>query len=123
MIGANDLQRGIEPEVVAANIEQAVRSLQDAHVSPVLESVLFVGDKLVAEGYRDINPSTERLNSLLRDVARNTNVPFLELNSTLAPSGRLASEFTYDGQHLKGEAYIRWRDAIRSLTRREATIH
>jgi lysophospholipase L1-like esterase len=123
MIGANDLQRGIEPEVVAANIEQVVRSLQEAHVSPVLESVLLVGDKLVAEGYRDINPSTERLNNLLRNVARNMNVPFLELNSTLAPSGRLASEFTYDGQHLKGEAYIRWRDAIRSLTGREATIH
>ncbi len=123
MIGANDLQQGIEPEIIAGNIEQIIRSLQDAHVSPVLESVLFVGDKLMADGHRDINPSAERLNALLRDIARNTNVTFLELNSTLAPSGRLASEFTYDGQHLKGEAYIRWRDAIRSLTGREATIH
>jgi lysophospholipase L1-like esterase len=123
MIGANDLQRGVEPEIVAKNIEQIVRSLQDAHVSPVLESVLFVGDKLVAGGYRDINPSAQKLNDLLRDFAHNANVTFLELNTTLAPSGRLASEFTYDGQHLKGEAYIRWRDAIRSLIRSEATTH
>ncbi len=123
MIGTNDLLQGVEPEIIAEKVEQIVRSLQEAHVSPVLESVLFVGDSLVADRYHDINPSAQRLNERLRDFARNTNVAFLDLNSTLAPSGRLASEFTYDGQHLKGEAYLRWRDAIRSQIGSEATIH
>jgi lysophospholipase L1-like esterase len=122
MIGANDLQRGVAPEIVAGKIEQIVLSLQEAHVRPVLASVLFVSDRFVADGYRDINPSTERLNNLLRDLARNTNVAFLELNAVLAPLGRLASEFTYDGQHLKGAAYIHWRNAIRSLIGSEATM-
>jgi len=122
MIGANDLLRGVEPEIVAQNIEQIVCALQDAHISPVVESILFVGDKHIADGYPDINPSAQRLNDLLRGFARNTSVAFLELNTILAPSGRLASEFTYDGQHLRGEAYILWRDAIRSLMGSEATI-
>jgi lysophospholipase L1-like esterase len=108
MVGVNDLADGATPEAVAENTSKILRSLQVAQISPVLQSVLFVGD-----GQRDINFSIEQLNTRLRELALKMRVPFLDLNPLLAPSGRLAPEFTYDGLHLKGTAYLRWGDAIK----------
>ena len=108
MIGVNDLFRGGTPEGTAETIGRIIRTLQEAQISPLLHSVVFVG-----EGHPDINASIQRLNDMLRETARRADVPFIDLNPILAPSGRLAPEFTYDGLHFRGEAYIRWRDAIR----------
>ena len=108
MIGVNDLSRGGTPEETAETIERIIHALQEAQISPLLQSVVFVGD-----GHPDINASIRRLNDMLRETARRASVPFIDLNPVLAPLGRLAPEFTYDGVHFRGAAYIHWRDAIR----------
>jgi lysophospholipase L1-like esterase len=109
MVGVNDLKRfESRPEVIAGNIKELVDRLQESHITPVVQSILFVG-----EAHKpDINPAIRQLNALLRIVASEASVPFLDVNAVLAPGGILADQFTYDGAHLTGAAYLTWRDVI-----------
>jgi lysophospholipase L1-like esterase len=108
MIGVNDLARdGLAPEQVGQNIRAIVRSLRDNRVGVVLQSVLFMSRGSEA------NPLIERLNVLLRNVAADEAISFLDLNATLAPAGALLPEVTYDGLHLSTRGYVLWAEALR----------
>lgn len=111
MIGVNDILQGRSPGTVARNIEQIVRTLRENQIHVILQSVLL----LSREAGFGANPHIKHLNLLLRDVAADQSAKFLDLNPTLAPDGALHPDFTRDGLHLAGRAYMLWADRLRPL--------
>lgn len=53
-------------------------------------------------------------NAALEQVAKRQGVTWINLYPLMADSeGKLRREFTNDGLHLMGQAYIVWRDALK----------
>lgn len=111
MIGVNDILQGASSAAVAENIRKIVHTFRENRIRVVLESVVLMSS---GAGF-GANPHIERVNILLRDVARDEAAEFLDLNVVLAPDGALHAEFTRDGLHLAGRAYKLWAECLRPL--------
>lgn len=105
MIGINDLFLGVRPQVIAQHVRSVVARLNANGAHVVLQSTLPVTDNV------KINAQVQELNALLRQVP---GVTFVDLHPLLAPSGALLADYTWDGIHLNGVAYLIWRDTIAS---------
>jgi len=108
MIGINDLRRNIELQSILISLDKLVALLAVHHKSVYVQSTLFVRNKDMA-----INKKIVILNEHLKFLASQyENVVFIDLNKELSRNGELAEQYTYDGIHLTGAGYLRWRDAI-----------
>jgi hypothetical protein len=103
MIGINDLLLGVDPDVIAGKVHSIVARLDAIGTRVVLQSTLPVQDNV------RVNSRVQALNLLLRSLP---GVAFVDLRPMLAPSGALLADYTVDGIHLKGSAYLIWRDII-----------
>jgi hypothetical protein len=106
MIGLNDLMIGIPPRTVEENIKSIVSALSGSGIKPIVQSILFVADD------PELNTKIKTLNDALSRWCSNSNITYVDLNSFLAPDGKLLQHHTSDGIHLIGSAYFLWRDAI-----------
>jgi lysophospholipase L1-like esterase len=113
MIGVNDILNGLSSETAAQNIAEIVRVLRKSRIHVILQSVVLMSH----EAGFGTNSHIARLNILLRGIAADQSVEFLDLNPMLAPSGALHPDFTQDGLHLARGAYILWADRLRPLLR------
>ena len=114
LIGTNDLARGIAPEVVAGNVRDMVVRARAAAPDAVivLQAVYPINPgltsgigRLVLKGRK--NPETiAALNDLLRRVAQDHDVRWLDLTPDLADAtGALNPAYSYDGLHLNTAGY------------------
>ena len=108
LIGTNDAQTLSQDEFVesATNIVDTFRRVG---IEIVVQSVPFVGEQL-----RQINQKIEAFNVALEEMCTKREVPFLNLNHTLAPKGVLEPRFTTDGIHLSAVAYVVWSEQIKA---------
>jgi lysophospholipase L1-like esterase len=115
MAGINDVRAGVPVDLVASRIEQILTKLKAADVQPVMQSTLLTGTEL---GEPATNKAIIALNRALSQWCAGQNVPFLDLNASLAPQGLLDPSITIDGIHLTDAGYLRWRDVLDPLLRR-----
>jgi lysophospholipase L1-like esterase len=110
MGGINDILKDIPVSEMFANITEIAEELQRNDITPIIQSTLFVSTK--QRDWKQMNEKVNELNKLLEDYAQERKVDFVDLNSELSKDGALNQVYTYDGVHLLGNGYEKWRDLI-----------
>jgi len=108
MIGINDLRRNVKAKFIFTSLDKLVTELSFHHKSVYVQSTLFVRSKDMS-----INKKVAVLNEHLKFLtSQYENTVFIDLNKKLSKDGQLAEGYTYDGIHLNGAGYLKWRDVI-----------
>jgi lysophospholipase L1-like esterase len=114
LIGINDIGKDIPPTVIADNIKKIIRRIQTE--SPAT--------KIILQNLIPVNPTINHFpqhydkqskivetNKLFIGVAKETNIPLVDLNKLFRDNkGNLHEKYTNDGLHLNpgGEGYTIW---------------
>lgn len=106
LIGTNDVEFGLTPEKIAANIDAMIAELQAGipGVKVHLQTLLPRQPQFDAK--------VRAVNALLKPVAEKRGVPLIDLYPAFEVGGRLDPKLTSDDIHLAGEGYARWRKAL-----------
>ena len=107
MIGINDIFRSYTSESLIENSRKILDLLLEKNHKPILQSILHV-----SLDQEDTNKRIKEVNTELMQLAKDLNVVFIDLNTTLAPQGYLEKKYTYDGIHLTGIGYEMWAKQI-----------
>jgi lysophospholipase L1-like esterase len=117
LIGINDIGKDIPPTVIADNIKKILRRIQ--FESPAT--------KIILQNILPVNPTINRFpqhydkqtkiietNKLLIQVAKETNVPLVDLNKLFRDTkGNLQEKYTNDGLHINTAGYKIWVDHLK----------
>ncbi|MGI8943686.1 MAG: GDSL-type esterase/lipase family protein [Qipengyuania sp.] len=106
--GHNDILFRNPTGAIVARFGTLVARLKEAGVAPVIQSVLICGDIPTCDDDKRQNAVT--LNARLEELAQNENIPFVDLNATMAGDDGLKPEMTWDGLHLNAAGNRAWRD-------------
>ena len=114
LIGVNDIGKDIPPTVIAGNIKKIVLRIQveSPETKIVLQNLLPVNPAInhFPQHY-DKQSKIVETNKLLIQIAKETNVPLVDLNKLFRDTkGNLLEKYTNDGLHLNpdGEGYAIW---------------
>lgn len=114
MGGINDIQwNAASPEEIAQNHQRIIAELKKHHITPVITSTLYVSSS--KKNYKSINARVEKLNHMLKLVASEHKIEYIDLNSKLANGNMLDKKYTADGIHLLGNAYRIWGDEVSNV--------
>ncbi len=107
LIGVNDLLRdkGSNEEILA-RYKQIIDQLS-GETTVYIQSILFTRGK-----WSKVNPRIIQLNQALEEYSRQNNLTYIDLNSKLAPDGTLLRGDSWDGLHLKGQGFVKWKEII-----------
>ena len=114
MIGINDLVN--EGKSVAATLEEykkILRNFQEEtpNTKVFVQSVLPVNNKVNL--YWQDNNNILKLNSGLKKLAKEFNYEYIDIFSLLLDSeNQLDAQYTLDGLHINGQAYLVWKAVI-----------
>jgi len=113
MIGVNDLAHGTSVDSIASNIGEILDQItkRTPKTKLYLQSVLPMSDeKKMFVSHTARANEVEQLNSMLRSIAENRNVTFIDLYSQFINSetGKLDLNYSNDGLHLMGAGYKHW---------------
>lgn len=118
MIGINDLGHGIKVTDIASNYEKIVRYIlnKSPDTQIYLQSVLPINDKLYNFFYKGAKATNDKiiiLNKHLKDLSWKFGVQYIDLSSFfMDDKNQLDEQFTADGLHLNGKAYVVWKSAL-----------
>jgi len=112
MGGINDFIRGVSANKVFINYTKILKDLQNNGITPIIQSTLYVSETI--SNWSIINKKVDELNKMLREYTNKEDVIFIDVNKELSTGGALDSIYTYDGVHLLGSGYVKWRDLILS---------
>ncbi len=110
MGGINDIGKGIPTKVIFENYIKLINALKDNNIKPVIQSTLYVSNK--SYDWKAMNMRVDELNALLKEYAYANGVSFIDVNSELSMNGSLNLSYTYDGVHLLGNGYAKWKQLI-----------
>jgi alpha-glucosidase len=106
--GGNDIaSRCFDEQILVANVREMVDSLQRHHIRPVVQSLFC------RHNDPDYNQHVDSINGLLRQFTKESNIPFLDINSSLIDRNGLKKELTIDNIHLNEKGYAIWSDLIK----------
>ncbi|MBS6409004.1 MAG: sialate O-acetylesterase [Tannerella sp.] len=117
MAGINDISKGHSITEITGNIDKLVKKIKK--VSPktklYLQSLLPVNDY-----FGKFEEHTSRwqmvvpINEELKKIAKENKLTYVDVYSLFAnSSGKMNIQYTNDGLHLLGTAYVMWRDLIK----------
>lgn len=117
MGGVNDISHGVSGDSIARATERLITLIKthSPRTRIYLQSLLPINNdfgryKLLA-GREHV---VVEANAALEQVAKRQGVTWINLFPLMADSeGKLRREFTNDGLHLMGPAYLVWRDAVK----------
>lgn len=116
MIGTNDLARNILPDSVVKNILLIASYLKQQSPSTQLfvQSILPVNDVFGKfSGHTNKGERIREVNNKLEQHAAEYNYSFIDLHKLFSDeNGKLKKEFTNDGLHLTGKAYLLWKHLV-----------
>ncbi len=101
LIGTNDLGLGADIEYIKENIKKIILLTKQKlpEINFVLIGVFPINNKISNQGKRK-NKDINALNALLKNLASDLKIKFVNLNEKLSDSnGNLNSKYTYDGLH------------------------
>lgn len=110
MGGINDIVKGIPVNDIYSNFIKIIEGLQSKKITPIIQSTLYVSNKLY--DWKEINTKVDELNNLLTEYAEAKDVTVIDINKELTTNGALNAAYTYDGLHLLGNGYEKWRNLI-----------
>ena len=86
----------------------------DSIRAAVPEAELYIESILPVTSYSDYcdNEKIREANVVLQRLAAERNIPCIDVYSAYAQEGALQEKMSYDGLHLKDEAYQIWYNAI-----------
>jgi lysophospholipase L1-like esterase len=109
--GINDINTGIPLSKISQNIEIIVDTLMKNKINPVLQSTLYIN----RENDKIINQQIDSLNAILKKIAYNKNITYLDVNKYLSKNNKLEIKYTTDGTHLNSSAYNIWINEIEKI--------
>jgi len=118
MIGINDLGYGIKVTDIASNYEKIVKHIlsKSPNTQVYLQSVLPINEKLYNFFYKKAkatNADIIKLNKHLKNLGTKFRVHYIDLSSHfIDDKNQLDKQFSSDGLHLNGKAYLVWKNAI-----------
>ncbi len=115
MAGVNDLLFH-NPSKVLEMYHELVLAIKTSmpETEVVLQSVLPVNNQVRDTGLK--NEDIKKVNSGIQVIAKELGCRYIDLFSLLSDmDGRLKANYTADGIHLSGQAYLIWREAILDL--------
>lgn len=119
LIGTNDLARGVSADRVLKNILLISDYLKQESPATKLfvQSILPVNDAFEKfKGHTKNTVLIQQLNAQLKTNAPAKHFQYVDLfNSFADENGKLKKEFTNDGLHLMGHAYLQWKHIIYPL--------
>jgi lysophospholipase L1-like esterase len=106
--GGNDINsRCFDKEILVANIQEMIDSLQSHNIRPVIQSLFNRYDA------REYNLQVDSVNVLLLQLAKNEGIDFLIVNENLVDENGLKKVLTIDGIHLNEEGYRIWANQVK----------
>lgn len=121
MGGINDIMSDYAtPEKITKNQKLIIEKLKKQNIKPVITSTLYVSSSL--NNYKSINAKVDKLNSLLKQLAADQEIDYIDLNSKLANGTWMNSKYTIDGVHLLGNAYEIWGAEISKILANSETL-
>lgn len=117
MSGVNDLSHAVGPDSVARSMEKLIVEIKRhcPKTKIYLQSLLpFNNDVRMWKYLKDREHEVPETNALLEQVAKRQGVTWINLYPLFVDdNGKLKAEYTNDGLHLLGAAYLIWRDAVK----------
>lgn len=116
MIGANDVSHDLTADSIATATVALVKRIREATPDTELyfQSMLPINNSFGRYKLMIGKEQTIRdINALVRPQVEALGATWIELHSLLTDEeGNLRKEYTNDGLHLTGPAYLIWRDAV-----------
>lgn len=110
MVGINDIFQGREVDELFSNYKKIVETLKKKDIKIYIQSILYVGQNI--ENYILVNKKVKEINTLLATLSEDKKIEYLNINRLLAPNDFLQKNFSYDGIHLNGDAYMIWAENL-----------
>lgn len=90
-------------------------ALVDSIRSAVPDAELYIESILPVTSYSDYcdNGKIKEANAIVQKMAVERKIPYIDVYSTYAQDGALPDTLSYDGLHLKPEAYEAWYELIK----------
>lgn len=104
-------------EQSASEFEVAYSALVDSILSAVPDAELYIENILPINDDIDLNKKIIDANKIIRAIAEDRNLTHIDLYSLYAVNSELPTDVTYDGVHLKTEAYDLWYESINPFIR------
>lgn len=117
MGGINDFRKGLATDDIFKNYTIIIKNLKERNIIPVIQSTIYLSNK--RRNWKSTNHKVDELNSLLKDYAKKEGIIFIDVNNELSEEEYLNSVFTYDGVHLLGNGYAKWRDLMLPIINHE----
>jgi lysophospholipase L1-like esterase len=105
--GADINSRCYDKIMLISNLQTMIDSLQSQNIQPVLQS-LFMRNKAP-----EYNQEVDSINLVLRQLAFNKRVAFLDVNASLVDKNGLKQELTTDNIHLNEKGYSIWSEMVK----------
>lgn len=116
LIGTNDIAKGVKNEDICNNIHKIVLNLkyESPNTKIYVQSILPLNmdfDKF--PGHKKRFADIDLINSILESRADILGYTFININKEFTDDrGYLKAQYTNDGLHLMGEAYLHWAKII-----------
>lgn len=117
MIGINDVSHDLSADSIVGMIKLVVNKIrkQSPTTNLYLQSVLPVNDEF--SRFPKVHNKTEviiAINKGIKKIAKEVGCPFIDVYSKLVASGTqvLDKQYTNDGLHLLGTAYLQWKKCL-----------
>lgn len=116
MGGINDISHKVSADSVASAMNEMLTLIQTRcpNTQIYVESILpFNNEVRLWKSLQGLEPVVPEANAKLKELCESKNIPFIDLYSLMVDEkGNLKAEYTNDGLHLMGPAYLVWRDAL-----------
>lgn len=113
MIGVNDLRHGVPLDSVVKNYQHIIKTIRTNSPATeiIVQSILPVNNKI--KNANTDNQTIVNLNKNIRKISEEYNIEYVDLFSMfIDDKGNLKSEYTNDGLHITGNAYLIWKREI-----------
>ncbi|MCX7798538.1 MAG: GDSL-type esterase/lipase family protein [Melioribacter sp.] len=122
MGGLNDIFNWTPVEEIYYNYLKIISTLQSKGIIPVIQSTTYAAKDYgknsggTPEIISGRNREVDKLNKLLSEYAKKNNIDYVDINSKLSTQDKfLRPDLTWDGIHLKAEAYKIWAEEIEKI--------
>jgi lysophospholipase L1-like esterase len=117
MIGINNLLRGDDPDQLIMAYRSLIQTVKESSPQTriFVQSILPINSTLPGmDQTQAFSDHILKVNRALSEFADGKQVIYVDLYSSMTDTPHLLSDkYTFDGVHLNGDGYLKWRDVIR----------
>ncbi|MBF0445807.1 MAG: hypothetical protein HQL68_09460 [Magnetococcales bacterium] len=116
MIGINDLKWGFSIEQSIDNYKQILATIKKSKINTTVLSVIYPGkfnqEKYLKKFGGDLQKRVQLFNKELEEECSKQGIDYVDVNSSFIENGFLKEEFSFDGLHLNGLAYVKFAELL-----------